>query len=234
MPTLTPVRTARRARRCIRPGTRQRPACPNPGHRRYCCRCGEPTVLGEPLTPAQQALVASNGGLVGLVMRRYSSCLYTHEAAEDLKEHLQDCLIRAAGLFDASRGFQFSTYATAAMIQEAQSWFARRVEEEAPVQLSRIEDMGEEGSGPMAIADPTLCDPSRALEVRDLLARCQKAVPAKVWRALVAYYRDGATMVEIAAGWKPVAISKERIRQVLERGLRTLRGLRQKLSYPNL
>lgn len=74
-----------------------------------CPRCRAHRGVTVPaLTPAQQAMVEANTGLVGFVLRR-RRC-----PPEMWDDQFQDGLIglmRAAQLFDPSKGYRFSTYA---------------------------------------------------------------------------------------------------------------------------
>lgn len=165
-----------------------------------------------------ERLAAQNLPLVPFIVRKFANRHHRPVTDDDLSAGM-DAIYRAAELFDPNFGTKFSTYACNAIYRRLQREMRGTVNERhsrsassqfgdnAAIALDSIYDREH--------ADTTDCRESRALQIQTL-RRAFAAMRPTDAEFVRLYYLDGLNYRQIG---ERHGICKERVRQIIERGL---------------
>lgn len=179
-----------------------------------------------PLTPCQQSLVEDNVRLAYYWSHRLVHRL-TDADREEADAAAVGGLVRAAQLFDPARGFKFTTYATPWVIQGVQRWASGERRHREKKGGRKVFHLPQVDLGDDALEDQfePACprrDPREEADGRD----CWEKVLALLGRdrrskeILRLRFVEGLQLREVGRRLK---LSHERVRQLQERALETLR-----------
>lgn len=193
-----------------------------------------PDVPPAGLTPAQIDTVEAHIGLVYRMLERRPDWQRRLVTRDDAAQEGFLGLMRAAQLYDATVGVEFTTYACVAILNrmkraaltagivrvpETDSEVARQAMTRRCVSLAGREEDG----NPWDVTCWRSPDPAKDAEDAegcDLLAGMLRTLPARDAQVIRLYWLDDLTLDEVG---RKLGITRERVRQIADRGLQKLR-----------
>jgi RNA polymerase primary sigma factor len=176
--------------------------------------------VARELNSLRQELAEAYFKLAVSVARGFAN--HPHEI-DDLVGHASLTLLRAIDLYDVSRGFRFSTYATRALRTELSRYVVRRRKHELSIDPVRIWHRPDRGAGRNSVP------PSAYFALEEMLDRLDPRERLVVRSRFGMADSPGAETLQSVA--KRLGLSRERVRQ-LERGaLAKLRDLADQPQY---
>ena len=174
-----------------------------------------PGVKDQRLTEDQHSLILDNMGLLWQCYHQtWPRMCLTEIQKENLLDHLQNKLIRAAQGFDKTRGFRFSTYATWCLKSGVRDFLGRLHRRIITVNYDdAVSDGGDELPLERLISREET-DPIEGLSYEELVERIRSVVGDHDTEILIKRHVLGVTLNQLGAEGN---YSKERARQILFR-----------------
>jgi RNA polymerase sigma factor (sigma-70 family) len=159
---------------------------------------------------AAERLLKQNGGLIYNMARKFAR---NHDELDDYQQEARIAVLRAAGAFDASKGFQFSTLATRAIINHLTNISTRSHKRQNVWRETQQDEEGQQ-------VEPSVQPDRLPMEEQERQATVMKAVqslPERV-REIVQrrYGLDGEPPESASDIGRRVGLSPQRVAKILE------------------